>query len=67
MSEPHPDYIEGYMDGYDLNCPMPNDNRSLRYKHSFSIGRAEKTKSPQIFNSYQACMKRVEEIESIEK
>lgn len=24
----HPDYVEGYMDGYDLTSPEPSGNRS---------------------------------------
>jgi len=67
MEETHPDYVEGYRDGYDLNCPEPSDNRSLRYKHSFAIGRSEKTNSMvRPFLSYQECMNRVAEIERIE-
>lgn len=62
----HPDYIEGYRDGYDINAPEPNENRSLRYRHSFSIGRSEKTKSEPPFKSLAECNKRIEEIESIE-
>lgn len=42
----HPEFVEGYRDGYDLSCPEPNANRSERYKHSFAIGRAEKTGKP---------------------
>lgn len=34
----HPDYVSGYMDGYDLDAPIPSENRSARYKHSFRIG-----------------------------
>lgn len=37
----HPEFVEGYMDGRDINCPEPNANRSERYKHSFAIGRNE--------------------------
>ena len=40
--EVHPEFVEGYMDGRNLDCPVPNENRSERYKHSFAIGRAEK-------------------------
>jgi len=39
----HPDYVEGYKDGYDLDAPEPNNNRSEEYKHSYRIGRGEKT------------------------
>lgn len=37
------EFVEGYMDGYDLLCPEPNGNRHPAYVHSFKIGRAEKT------------------------
>lgn len=37
----HPEFVEGYCDGRDKDCPEPNENRSERYKHSFAIGRAE--------------------------
>lgn len=37
----HQDFIDGYMDGRNLDCPEPNENRSEKYKHSFMIGRSE--------------------------
>lgn len=40
------EFIEGYMDGYDLDCPEPNNNRHSAYVHSFKIGRAEKLGLP---------------------
>lgn len=62
----HQDYVEGYMDGYNLDCPEPNDNRSERYRHSFAIGRAEKMKSTMPYSSYDACMAAIERIEKLE-
>lgn len=63
----HQDYIDGYIDGRDMDSPEPNENRSLRYKHSFCIGRAEVTNTEPPFKNYASCMKRIEEIERIEK
>lgn len=37
------DMLEGYWDGYDLECPEPNANRSHSYRHGFMNGRADKT------------------------
>lgn len=38
--------LEGYCDGYDLNNPDPNANRSHSYRHGFANGRADKTGKP---------------------
>ena len=35
--------IDGFMDGYDLTCPEPSENRSHSYRHGFANGRADKT------------------------
>jgi hypothetical protein len=35
--------VQGYLDGFDLNAPMPSANRSDSYKHGFANGRADKT------------------------
>lgn len=40
------DFVEGYKDGRDPDCPEPNDNRSEKYKHSFKVGRAELNGAP---------------------
>lgn len=40
------DMVEGYRDGYDLNCPEPSENRSQSYKHGFMVGRTEKLGKP---------------------
>lgn len=34
--------VQGYMDGRDLNAPGPSANRSMSYRHGFSVGRAER-------------------------
>ena len=39
------DFVEGYLDGRDLDAPTPSDNRSDEYKHSFDVGRREKSGS----------------------
>jgi hypothetical protein len=44
--ETHKDYVEGYIDGYDIDAPSPSENRSARYIHSFNVGRAEKIGKP---------------------
>jgi len=59
----HPDYSEGYMDGRNRDCPVPNENRSERYKHSFWVGRAEIHGFP---IPYGESMKHVELVEKIE-
>jgi hypothetical protein len=35
------EFVEGYRDGRDPNSPLPSDNRSEPYRHSFAIGRNE--------------------------
>lgn len=43
MTKPANDeMVLGYMDGYDLDNPEPNENRSHSYRHGFMVGRAEK-------------------------
>lgn len=38
------EFVDGYRDGYDPDAPLAGPNRSKAYRHSFVIGRAEKTK-----------------------
>lgn len=40
------DMIEGFKDGYDLDAPEPNANRSYSYRHGFMVGRIDKGKLP---------------------
>lgn len=40
------EFVNGYFDGRDLDCPEPSDNRHPAYKHSFNVGRAEKLGRP---------------------
>jgi hypothetical protein len=40
------EFLDGYFDGRDLDCPEPNDNRHPAYKHSFAVGRAELAGKP---------------------
>ena len=40
------EYVEGYIDGRDKDCPEAGENRSERYKHSFDVGRAELNETP---------------------
>ncbi len=37
------DMVQGFIDGYDLNCPEPSENRSQSYRYGFANGRADKT------------------------
>jgi hypothetical protein len=37
------DMIEGYCDGFNLDCPEPSGNRSRSYRHGFANGRADKS------------------------
>ena len=34
--------LEGYRDGFNLDCPEPSSNRSRSYRHGFANGRADK-------------------------
>lgn len=34
--------VQGFRDGYDLNAPEPNDNRSHSYRHGFKAGRSDR-------------------------
>lgn len=34
--------VQGFRDGYDLDCPEPSDNRSHSYKHGFKAGRNDR-------------------------
>jgi len=38
---PDSDFFDGYRDGRNPDSPVPGDNRSHCYRHSFTIGRAE--------------------------
>lgn len=40
------EHLEGYLDGRDLDCPEPSENRSAAYKQSFAVGRAELANKP---------------------
>jgi hypothetical protein len=40
------DFVDGYRDGRDLDCPVPSVNRSHSYRHSFAVGRAERMGRP---------------------
>lgn len=62
--EVHGDYIEGYTDGYDLECPYPNANRSERYRHSFWVGRREKIGNYIPYDDIVSNLERVEKIEN---
>ncbi len=35
------EFAEGYRDGRDPQSVEPSENRSLAYRHSFAVGRAE--------------------------
>lgn len=41
-TQSNPEMVQGFMDGYDLSCPEPSDNRSYSYRHGFRSGRADK-------------------------
>lgn len=36
------EFIDGYLDGRDMDSPWPSSNRSDEYRHSFDVGRREK-------------------------
>lgn len=38
--------LDGFRDGYDINCPEPSANRSASYRHGFAAGRADKGVTP---------------------
>lgn len=40
------EFMNGYIDGRNLGCPQPNDNRHPAYTHSFKVGRAELQNNP---------------------
>lgn len=42
MSPADREFVDGYLDGRNLDTPVPSSNRSHCYRHSFSIGRAER-------------------------
>jgi len=46
LSKHDEEFIEGYFDGRDPDCPEPRDNRSHCYRHSFAVGRAELAGAP---------------------
>ena len=47
MTEPTEDeFVKGYVDGRDPDCPEPSANRSACYRHSFKVGRAELAGKP---------------------
>lgn len=34
--------VQGFLDGYDLDCPEPSDNRSHSYRHGFKAARNDR-------------------------
>jgi hypothetical protein len=40
------DMMDGFRDGYDLNCPEPLANRSRSYRHGFANGRDDRRGKP---------------------
>jgi hypothetical protein len=40
------DMIQGYLDGLNMNCPDPSDNRSFSYRHGFANGRDDRAGRP---------------------
>ena len=40
------EFVEGYSDGRNPECPEPSANRSHSYRHSFAVGRAELKGNP---------------------
>ena len=46
LSEAERDVIRGFMDGYDLDNPMPGTNRSEAYRFGFANARDDKCGSP---------------------
>lgn len=40
------EFVEGYLDGRDVDAPEPSSNRSHSYRHSFMVGRAEVAGKP---------------------
>ncbi len=38
--------LEGYLDGLDIFCPPPSDNRSRSYVHGFANARDDRRHSP---------------------
>lgn len=46
MTDLDKEFMDGYFDGRDLDCPWPSDNRHPAYIHSFKVGRAEKQGKP---------------------
>ena len=38
--------VEGFLDGYDLDCPGPGPNRSAAYRHGFLNGRDDRSGEP---------------------
>lgn len=46
MDKVNDEFINGYMDGLDLNNPQPSNNRHPAYVHSFNVARAELENKP---------------------
>lgn len=40
------DMIDGFCDGYDMECPEPSANRSHSYRHGFANGRDDRRGKP---------------------
>lgn len=43
--------IDGYLDGFDPNSPVPSENRSYSYRHGFANGRDDLRKEPRALAS----------------
>lgn len=43
LSNADQEFLAGYFDGRDPDAPEPSANRSACYRHSFTIGRRERT------------------------
>jgi hypothetical protein len=41
-TEAEAEMVQGFMDGYDVDCPVPSLNRSYSYRHGFLNGRDDK-------------------------
>lgn len=47
--------VQGYRDGFDLDCPEPSANRTHAYRHGFECGRADRNGKP-AFGDYHAAV-----------
>ena len=44
--EANEEMIDGYRDGFDMDCPEPSGNRSASYRHGFLNGRDDRRGKP---------------------